>query len=225
MNVDSSRVCEPLTPELALVDSRLREIARAYMPEPPDVFSVFDRRRQARNRLLARWRSLGALDGLHIPLSRSCGRVKAYSLGHVLALGALVVGSLALVASTENTLTVERKRGTRPAVVALDVPRDAVTAVAPPRRARMTAPPTQPRRLAWAPTPGATAYRVVLVRGSKRVFARTTPRPSITVPTRWLNRGRYARLTPGSYRWFVWPILSGRQASTAIVQTSIDVSN
>lgn len=50
-------------------------------------------------------------------------------------------------------------------------------------------------RLAWRAHPGATAYRVALFRGTRRVFTRVTVRPRTPLP---------ARLRPGAYRLVVW---------------------
>ena len=83
--------------------------------------------------------------------------------------------------------------------------------------------PAAARRFAWAPIAGSAGYRVEFFRGSQRVFAASTPRAEIEVPARWRYGGGVRRLTPGQYRWYVWPIVGGKRASTAIVQAKLVV--
>ncbi len=97
------------------------------------------------------------------------------------------------------------------------------------RRSLPHAPPkpriaTQPRRFVWAPVPGATAYRVEFFRGSKLVFDATTKKPEVAVPQRWTFAGGRHSLTPGVYRWNVWPITAAGQDSRAAVQARLVVS-
>ena len=35
--------------------------------------------------------------------------------------------------------------------------------------------------------------------------------------------GRVERLTPGSYRWYVWPVNANGPAAAAVVQATLDV--
>jgi hypothetical protein len=93
---------------------------------------------------------------------------------------------------------------------------------APTRPARSPA-RTEPQRFAWAPIADATAYRVELFRKQARVFATDTRRPAVTIPARWTFAGRDRRLTPGEYRWYVWPVIAGRQSARAIVQSRLTV--
>lgn len=81
----------------------------------------------------------------------------------------------------------------------------------------------QPRRFAWAPTPSASGYRIELFRGTERVFSSGTIRPQITIPAHWKLGGQRRSLTPGEYRWYVWPVVSGQRASQAIVQAKLVV--
>lgn len=80
------------------------------------------------------------------------------------------------------------------------------------------------RRFAWAPAAGASAYHVEFFRGPLRVFSADTRRPEVTVPARWRLGGIQYSLTPGEYRWYVWPVASGRRSSEAIVQAQVIVS-
>jgi hypothetical protein len=81
----------------------------------------------------------------------------------------------------------------------------------------------QPRRFAWASTLGASAYHVELFRGNTRVFAGDTKDSQIAVPADWTLNGRRHVLSPGEYRWYVWPIVGGKRAPAAIVQAKLTV--
>jgi hypothetical protein len=65
---------------------------------------------------------------------------------------------------------------------------------------RVTAPP----RLVWEPFKGATYYNVQLIR-DRRVLSAWPSRPSLQLERTWVSKGRRYRLTPGVYRWYVWP--------------------
>ncbi len=80
-----------------------------------------------------------------------------------------------------------------------------------------------PRRFAWAPVDGATSYRFELFRGDEQVLVATTKSPAYQLPTSWRHEGRSERLTSGSYRWYVWPVLASGPADAAVVQASLDV--
>jgi len=94
-----------------------------------------------------------------------------------------------------------------------------------PARAGRTPPATKPapQRFAWAPTPGASAYHVELFRGSSKVFEANTTQTGITIPARWVFDRRSRSLDAGNYRWYVWPVASGRQAARAIVQARLAI--
>jgi len=109
--------------------------------------------------------------------------------------------------------------------------RSSTQAPLPPSSRPATSPaPTRPaasavaaRRFAWAPVDGAGSYRVELFRGEQRVFSATVARPQATVPARWTFDGQVRSLDRGEYRWYVWPIVAGKRASTAVVQAKLVV--
>ena len=91
--------------------------------------------------------------------------------------------------------------------------RKAAPASARPRatRARRTGAPTSaaaatPPTFAWAPQRGAIGYEVQFFRGHTRILVRRTVAPRLSLPRRWVYEGRRIRLTPGQYRWYVWPL-------------------
>ena len=92
------------------------------------------------------------------------------------------------------------------------------------RNVTPAAPPAaEPRRFAWAPVDGAVAYRLELFRGQKQVFEARTVLPVYELPGTWRHAGRTERLTTGSYRWYVWPVLPSGPADTAVVQARLTV--
>ncbi len=68
-------------------------------------------------------------------------------------------------------------------------------------------------RLAWVATPGAHYYNVQLFRGSQKVLSAWPVTASLRVPRTWTYAGRTVRLTPGTYRWYVWPGRGARSES------------
>jgi hypothetical protein len=83
------------------------------------------------------------------------------------------------------------------------------------------------RSFVWTPVSGAAAYRVEFFLGDERVFATRTPTAQLTLPAVWRDDdGRLRALTPGSYRWYVWPLgADGRAVGSgkAIVQARLEV--
>jgi hypothetical protein len=73
--------------------------------------------------------------------------------------------------------------------------------------AKMSAPPL----LAWAPAPRARYYNVQVWRGRK-IFSAWPTRTRLRLTRSWTYRGREYHLTPGRYRWYVWPGYGARAA-------------
>jgi hypothetical protein len=81
----------------------------------------------------------------------------------------------------------------------------------------------EPRRFAWAPVDGAVAYHVELFKGPDRVFARDTSEPVLELAPTWRHEGKAVALTPGTYRWYVWPVTKSGRATQAVVQAKLTV--
>jgi hypothetical protein len=62
-----------------------------------------------------------------------------------------------------------------------------------------------------------------LFRGNTRVFRARAVEPRLELPGRWRQGGRTQTLTPGTYRWYVWPISSrtNRPSNVAVVQARL----
>ncbi len=79
------------------------------------------------------------------------------------------------------------------------------------------------RRFAWAPVDGATGYHVELFRGTDRVLAVDTKEPVLELGSTWRYGGKTVQLTPGAYRWYVWPVTKSGRATQAVVQAKLAV--
>jgi hypothetical protein len=75
--------------------------------------------------------------------------------------------------------------------------------------ARVKAPPL----LAWRAVPKATYYNVQLFIGGRKILTSWPTGTSFQVPRSWRFQGRTYRLTPGTYRWYVWPGFGPRAAN------------
>jgi hypothetical protein len=95
---------------------------------------------------------------------------------------------------------------------------------------KKTAPPpskpaarAEPRRFAWAPVEGALRYHIELFRGADRILAVDTTQPVLELGTTWRHQGKVVRLTPGAYRWYVWPVTKSGRAVQAVVQAKLEI--
>ena len=79
------------------------------------------------------------------------------------------------------------------------------------------------RTFAWVPVANASGYHVELYRGGSRIFATNTSRPEAPIPASWTFNGRRYGFEPAEYRWYVWPIVSGKRAGKAVVQARLVV--
>jgi hypothetical protein len=80
-----------------------------------------------------------------------------------------------------------------------------------------------PQRLAWAPVARSSGYHVELFRGNSLVFATDTRSPTVTIPAKWSFDRREHVFEPVAYRWYVWPIVSGKRTTRAVVQARLVV--
>jgi hypothetical protein len=70
---------------------------------------------------------------------------------------------------------------------------------------------------------GATGYRIELFRGSNLIYATDTTKPEVSIPSEWRHAGSRESLSPGGYRWYVWPLRSGLRETRAVVQARLTV--
>jgi hypothetical protein len=244
----ASSFTDVVSPELALVDPTLRAAAREWLEDPddtlarlaatvrvarrpaaePDAAEEAAVRRLAESALAAE-AAAETVEPSALPLPRRLPRltvvVAAASAGFAIAL--LVAdraldrdqGRVTAVASVTTQPVTE----TEPAATAGPARRP--LAPSKPSTPGATARPVAPQRFAWAPVTGATGYHVELHRDGRRVFAADTTGATVTVPSRWTFAGRRYRLEAVEYRWYVWPIVSGRRTPKAVVQARLVVRN
>jgi hypothetical protein len=79
---------------------------------------------------------------------------------------------------------------------------------APAAGARLVSPPV----LKWSAVPKASYYNVQLFRNGKKILTVWPTKPNLRVPSTWTFGGAPFRLTPGVYRWYVWPGFGPRPA-------------
>lgn len=104
----------------------------------------------------------------------------------------------ALVAKSAGTLTkpASKPASTRPALTK------------PAEGARVTVPPL----LAWRAVPKATYYNLQLYRDGRKILTIWLSSRSFQLQRSWTFDRRTYRLTPGRYRWYVWPGFGPRSA-------------
>ncbi len=97
------------------------------------------------------------------------------------------------------------------------------TAATPPKKTAAAPASGETRRFAWAPVAGAVGYHVELFRGNDRVLAQDTKEPVLELAPSWRYEGRTVTLTPGEYRWYVWPVTASGRGAEAVVQAKLTV--
>jgi HYR domain len=101
------------------------------------------------------------------------------------------------------------RAGNRSGGVAFSVRPKANLLLAPADGARVVRPPL----LVWAKAAGATYYNVQLFRGRTKILSAWPTARRLVIPASWRFAGRRQRLTPGTYRWYVWPGFGARAAA------------
>jgi hypothetical protein len=241
-----------VSPELALVDPVLAATVRRRLPERADTLSrlVSAETRLPALRLHANpapprvSRNVAASGMATFALDWAAAlselRLRRSTIAKF-AVAALVV--TVTIAAVLEERTMRPQQGAPSAAVAERIPTSAAsesgfaeshttTGAAPPSQPAKTSrqrvkkgaeQALSPRRFAWAPFARASGYRVEFYRGSELIFGAGTRQAQIAIPATWKSGGRVHRLEPGEYRWYVWPIVDQRRASSAIVQAKLAV--
>jgi hypothetical protein len=92
-----------------------------------------------------------------------------------------------------------------------------VAAVALPKRTLLKSPKDGARlrkapKLVWLKNSEASYYNVQLFRSNVKILSIWPVRPSFALKTKWKYNGRTYKLSPGLYRWHVWPGFGARVA-------------
>ena len=233
------------TPELALVDDGLAVAARSALPEVDTLARIellVRAHRIAASRAAARAEPPAARPApAPVPARASARRGRRRRSALVAGgLAATAVVSAALVGArvelggrhvgadtspTERPPVVQAQPIAPPSKHAAAKPPSAEPKARPRTSSPLVAPKprstTQPRRFVWAPVSGAASYRVQFLRGSRVVFDATTTKPEVTVPQSWTLAGSRYMLTPGAYRWNVWPVTTAGRSARAAVQARL----
>jgi len=84
----------------------------------------------------------------------------------------------------------------------------AILLLSPKDKARLVSPPL----LRWVPVRKAGYFNVQLFLGKQKVYSAWPTGARLQLTASWVFGGRAHRLTPGTYRWFVWPGYGKRAA-------------
>jgi len=219
-----------LSPELALVDPSLRAAAQKRIPDVTDralrsLSTASPPLSNGHERFITLARAVEVADGSE----RSSRDRRSQSWRLVAGVASVTVLGLLFV-DVHAPLDKTPASG-KPSAIAMSTGDATRAQDAQPRRSptpevrngSSVRTPPQSRRFAWAPVDNASGYHVEFFRGSSRVLARNTHQSQITIPAEWGFDGRRESLVPGEYRWYVWPIISGRRAARAIVQAELAV--
>jgi hypothetical protein len=98
------------------------------------------------------------------------------------------------------------KAGNHAAGVAVVAAPKASLLLTPKEGAQLKAPPL----LTWRGVVEATYYNVQLWRGDRKLLSSWPIKNRLPLRMRWTYKGRPYALTPGTYRWYVWPGLGAR---------------
>jgi hypothetical protein len=227
-----------VTPELVLIDPDLARRARALLPAPGNADALrtpgYDARPSSAGEDVA-WPTATATDRPGRWFEGIAHRrylVVLAALMPVLMIGGLSAASSPSPATADQLAhgamptpaSDSESEATRPPL-ASGSPRasplpTAATPLNPPAGTNRS---TATRRLAWAPVKGAIAYKLALFAGGDLVYEAETAKPTIILRVNSHGGRRGASITPGTYRWYVWPITKAGRAPKASVQAILRI--
>jgi hypothetical protein len=217
----SSQLADDLvSPELALVDPVLAERERALLPERRPAPLLVEVRSSPGSGHDA---ALTALATAALDVDEHAGAAESRRRSWRLLVGVAASTIVALL-----LLDVHVDVGRTPA--AAESTQSLATEATPspkltpaPTKPAVSSPRLEARRFAWAPVPGADGYHIEFFRDSKRVLSVSSTQPQVAIPKQWRSGGKLHALTPGEYQWYVWPVIAGQRATTAVVQAKLVV--
>jgi hypothetical protein len=223
-----------VSPELVLVDPVLAAEERLRLPERPATPRVLTRAEPlSGDRPETSIRMPAVKEGREvrvpgsIPTRHSWRRLAAVAVFIVFALTLLDVhvdvGRTPGAAESSLIVPPAAEPSAQPGTTTAEPSAQPGTTTARPSKPAPAPARPSARRFAWAPVAEADSYRVELFRGDVRVFAGSSKEAQLTVPPSWTLEGKRRSLTPGEYRWYVWPVTAGRRAQNAVVQATLTV--
>jgi hypothetical protein len=150
-------------------------------------------------RVLVSWK-LPAGNSLHVELQRAVGSGTAKKIYTGPALS-FVDTHLLNGSRYSYSIVVVDADGNRSDSVSSSATPNARTLVAPPPAARLSSPPG----LLWVPVHNASYYNVQLYRNGQKILSIWPGANHVTLRDHWTFNSRAFTLTPGTYRWYVWP--------------------
>jgi len=162
------------------------------------------------HQLALRWQPPTAPDYDHVKITRSSAEPgAAETVIYTGSSTSLIDRRLKNGTDYRYVLVAYDQAGNRSGGVALVAAPKAILLVRPADGSKVISPPV----LLWVPVAGATYYNVQLFRGKKKVFSAWPATDKLKLPSKWTYARRRFRLTPGAYRWFVFPGFGARSAA------------
>ncbi len=224
---------DPVTPELALVDPSLRNRLLAESPPAASPPAPAKRVRQIKEREPAALieqipARAEPSDGSPSYRRRLTVPLLIAAFSSLLTLAAVAIGlelRLNKEPSATPASTVSRHTATPPN----QPPASSTTTQQTPSRTGpvTTAKPPRELRFSWAAVAGATSYDVAFyAHGAhdRLVLQLSTRTPTAVVKVGKPGTKAAHSLTPGPYRWYVWPVRATGRDAVAVVRSTLTVS-
>ncbi len=229
---------EPISPELVLVDPSLRHVL--FSGESNGTSSLVPTFPATADAVTEPFLAKDPESSDSAPRRTWQGLLVAALLGSLATIGVgLVLWALPLGSSDERSASTTAAGESIPTTGSQPAPESTANAdeaqaangqgaaATPTRPAGQQGAQTQaapaPRRFAWAPVAGATAYDVAIYKDDVPVFRARTKTPSIVIPERSRQAGAERLLEPGTYQWYVWPVRNGQPDRVALVRSTLVV--
>jgi len=172
------------------------------------------------------WETVRTAREAPTPGTRRPGRRRRLLAVAVAAVGAgsVAVHDLFSTAPTQQTKRAKPRRTVRTHVPAAKRHESPKPHIRPHNRPDVPSSPvhSELKTFAWVKVAGAAGYRVAFFEPGGAILVRDTKATRLTVPGTWRYHGKRETLSPGRYRWYVWPLDAGGRPSTrAIVDSAL----